>query len=210
MTKKQKIKYITDVYYKIAEARNHGRQADNWWYPQANWIAYNVKGFYGFDFEGFRKTLSDRQNEYYQDSDFEDIWYNWLDIEQDDLRSTIHGDDEILPFEITDFVNDTRFAGRSGGWLEVEYRNDLYDLEDRAEYEDIDSTEINKLYKEAKSLEKAETEISKYIEKHIKRLKEYIDTSDFYWDIKDNFILSDEDIADIYKNKIDNLIDKLN
>jgi len=94
------------------------------------------------------------------------------------------------------------YAGRSGGWLEVAYDNNLMSLEN-------DTVEdVNELYKEANKLEKLETEVSQFIEKSLSSYKKYINSDEYVKDIAE-MLTTDEDIGDIYKGKAKDLLDKL-
>ena len=95
------------------------------------------------------------------------------------------------------------FAGRSGGWLEVEYSNNLDEITEEDKMSDV-----NYNYQEAKKLEKLESEVSEYVNNFISNLSKYEDSKDYTRDIADN-MLDDESIGDIYKSQAQKLIDKL-
>ena len=94
------------------------------------------------------------------------------------------------------------YAGRSGGWLEVDYQNNLSD--DEQEIAD----NVENFYKDAKELDALEVEIHEEIKKRHASYSKYIGSAEYYKDIAEN-LLDDEAIADIYKGNIKDLADKL-
>jgi hypothetical protein len=195
MTKKEKIDYVNSVYLRFQDARNHGHNGHNWWYPKPNVIAYNVK-MHGAskDIEDIRKHMTERQNKYYSD----DTLY---EISQEQLwdEARMFSDDLDIEYGLT-----SGYAGRSGGWLEVEYKNDLSELGDDSSIEDV-----NYFYKEAQKLEKLETEVSEKIKKAHKSLMVYMNTEQYCLDFVER-LSDDEEIGEIYKSKAKDLLDKLN
>lgn len=195
MTKTQKIEYINDIYQKFYNASNHGNN-DNWWYPTANTIAYNVK-LYGSskNIDDVREALSDRQKEYYSD-----------DPLQNEMVYIQNYSCEMLIMDIkAEYGLDSHFAGRSGGWIEVEYNNEIdYMIDENSSSEDIKEN-----YKIAKELNKLECKVKQFIEDRLSGYQKYINSDEYINDIIIN-LLSDEDIANEYRNKIHLLTNKLN
>ena len=109
MTKQQKIDYINQVNDRFREARNHGRNGSNWWYPTPNTIAYNVK-LYGQKqgIEEIKELMTDRQKEYYSDDNLYDFINHWQNQEAE-----MFSNDLDLEYSVK-----SGYAGRSGGWLE--------------------------------------------------------------------------------------------
>lgn len=194
MTKQQKIQYINKVKSFFDDARNHGN-SNNWWYPKKNVIAYNVKlRSMSKNINDIREKLSKKQNEYMTD----DALYNLIDDMQSDSANMLQQKIKDM-FDIPNIV----FAGRSGGWIEVEY-NVSFDYVD----DDTENADIQDAYRLAKELENLESDVSKEIERQHKAYCLYINTDDYITDIVDQ-IMSDEDIADYYKEKAKQFIDKI-
>lgn len=192
MQKAKKIEFINRVYLRFADARNHGSNGNSWWYPKANVIAYNVKVYSWLDMSEVRKNLTIRQNDFYSDNELSEIA---SENQNDEAR--MFSDDIDSEYGVK-----SGYAGRSGGWLEVEYPSSLQEV-------DKTSEEIDYYYQQAKELEELEATISQKIEKALAGYKKYIGSPQAAKDFADN-LLSDEDIADIYKGKAKNLLDKLN
>jgi len=192
MTKKQKIEYINEVYTRFTDTHNHGNQGDNWWYPMPNTIAYNVKMHSFVDVESLRKELTARQNDYYSD----DTLYKIMSEDITDNANMLSDDIQ------EEYKLENGYAGRSNGWIEVEYVNNLFILDEDTE------EDVNALYKEAKALEQLESDVCEFIKKRHKALNAYIDTPQYYKDMVER-LTSDEEIADIYKDKITALTHKL-
>ena len=196
MTKKQKIEYIEQVREKFENASNHGHNGGNWWYPKQNTIAYNVKMYHGgVSVDDIREKMTARQNEYYDNDEyFYNITQDYINMECEMLMQDI---------EHNDLVVETGFAGRSGGWFEVEYSNSIGDY-------DLDDTEqINDAYNTAKKLEQVESEVEQEVMKRKAGLEKFLDSKDFIDYVIDESIMSDSDIAGIYKGRIKDLADKL-
>ncbi|MEK7578206.1 MAG: hypothetical protein AAB456_00590 [Patescibacteria group bacterium] len=194
MTKKDKIDFINKVNDKFTNARNHGHNGNNWWYPKPNVIAYNVK-MHGAskNIDDIRKFMTERQNEYYND----DALYEICNENQNDTARMFSDD-----IDETHGVK-SGYAGRSGGWLEVEYSNPLPDS-----LYDTTSKDINYIYQEAKKLDTLETKISQEITAGHERLQKYMNTDEYCKDVSDS--LPDDDmIADEYKGRAKGLLDKL-
>ena len=194
MNKTQKIEFINEINERFTNAKNHGSNGNNWWYPTPNVIAYNVKMYGGsYSIEDIRKNMTKRQNEYYSDESIYSIIEDIRDMSREDLVSNV----------INMGAKKAYFAGRSGGWLEVEYSNNLDEITEEDKMSDI-----NYNYQEAKKLEKLESEVSEYVNNFISNLSKYEDSKDYTRDIADN-MLDDESIGDIYKSQAQKLIDKL-
>lgn len=194
MTKKQKIEFVNKIYDFFTNARNHGHNGNNWWYPKKNVIAYNVK-LHGQSktIEDVREVMSERQNAHYSDDDL----YELMQYEQNDTARFFSDSlDE-------DYGVKSGYAGRSGGWLEVEYNNELTELEENT------SENVDYFYKIAKELEKLEAEISNKIQEAHKKYQNYLNTDEFCLDFVSS-LMTDEDIGDRYKEQAKNLLDKLN
>ena len=195
MTKKDKIKFINEVWDKFENARNHGGN-NNWWYPTRFVIAYDVKYSAGFRTDDLRKKMTKRQNDFYSD----DNLYNAINLMQGD-----NARQAIMDIEEMEGVEEAYFAGRMGGWLEVKFSKDGFsDVE-----EDCNTDDVNYMYKLAKELEKNETEVEKYIVDGLASLKKYLDSKEAITDFIENYLMDDEEIADRYKGEIKNLTDKL-
>ena len=106
MNKKEKIDYINKINDFFITAKNHGNQGDNWWHPEENKIAYNVKIHSLIKtIEDIRKKMSKRQNDYYSDEMLYDITNDETNIQAEDFIQ-----------ESKDEYNlKGGFAGRSGG-----------------------------------------------------------------------------------------------
>lgn len=197
MTKKQKVEYINEINKRFREAKNHGK-GNNWWYPKQNVIAYNVKIYEGTDGEEIRKAMTKRQKEYYTDENIYEILQDYQDREAEQLA------DEVMEYNL---VEDAYFAGRSGGWLEVEYNNGLEQIDDNGI--DYHKDDIKEYYKQAKELEKVEGEVRTMIENRTQWYVKYITSKQFIDYIVSELLLDDEAIGDIYKEKAKKLLDKL-
>lgn len=189
MTKKDYTNYIEKVYTKFIDARNHGGGGNNWWYPTQNTIAYNVKMHRFATVETLRTYLTKLQNEYYTDETLQDVIYQ----EQEDTCRFLVEDIK----EQSQLITGVNFAGRSGGWVEVTYTNNI----------DIDITEIRynytvkdikEVYAVAKELEETEAKVSKFIEDSHTYYNKYIDTKEYYTNLVD-LLVTDEDIRKEYK-----------
>jgi hypothetical protein len=193
-TRQQKIDFINEVNDKFINAKNHGN-SNNWWYPTQNKIAYNVKIHSYVDIKKLREKMSKRQNEYYTDEKLYSTYDHMLEDECEMLVSDIN-------IEFAD-IEDVNFAGRSSGWFEVEYKNNIDEVD-----ENSISDEINNVYDEAVQLDKFENEVSKWIQNRHDTLEKYIGTDGYYCDIVDN-LMDDEDIGEIYKGQALSALNKL-
>lgn len=197
MDNKKKIKYINEIADKFINARNHGNNGNNWWYPRPFVIAYNVK-LHGASktIEDFKEKMTKRQKEYYSDNDLYEM-AGFMQSEQCDF----------LAQDIKQMagVTDVWFAGRSGGWLEVAFDNDGLDFVE----EDTDKEDINNYFEIAKELQKQEQAVRKMIEKRHSYYVKYLNSNDYVNDYVDG-LMSDKCIAQVYKSKIEQLVDKLN
>lgn len=193
MKKAEKIKFINEVYYKFTDAHNHGR-GKNWWYPSPNVIAYNVK-MYGTckGIEDVREKMTKRQNEYYTD---EDLYGEFDELRNSDRDALIA--DVQIEFEK---VEGCWFAGRSGGWLEVQYTNSLEEVDENSE-------DIEYYYKEAKALDDEEGRVAEFVKDRILSLGKYEDSDEFVNDFVE-ILLDDETIGEVYKEKAHAILEKL-
>lgn len=190
MTKKQKEEYIEKINDRFINSRNHGHNGSNWWYPKENTIAYNVKMYHsGISVEDIRKKLTARQNEFYKNDEF------FYELTQQQIEQS--AESLIEEVEAEKGVKTTGFAGRSGGWFEVEYINSIGDYE-----------ELNDRYTEAKELEALEVKIESIISERKASLEKYLESEEFLKDTLEQ-LNSDNDIADIYKGRAKDLLDKL-
>ena len=187
MTKQNKIDFINEVNDRFLSAENHS--------GSNNTLSYNVK-VYGSNISGeeIREKITDRQREYHS---LDDI-YQAMDMFQSDSADMLS--DEVSNI---DGVKECYFAGRSGGYLEVEYCNALEEV-----YEEDFNEDIASLYKVAKELEETETKVSNLIDKRYNGYCKLINSKDYIIAIINN-LYDDKDIAKIYKKKIKNLTDKL-
>lgn len=191
--KKDKIEFINDTNNKFLEARNHGHNGGSWWYPKANVMAYNVKLSSFMDIEEFRKLLTKRQKEYYTDEMLASEHYQMI---EDQWTYLI---DELKDLGAVDIHS----AGRMGGWCEVEYQNDLIEVD-----ENTDKKDLSYYYVIAVKLFKLEQECAKYIKEQHEALNKFIGTKDHYEDLLSR-MYDDETIGQIYKDKAEVLLRKL-
>lgn len=197
MNKKQKIDYIESIINRFENASNHGNQGNNWWYPKPCVFAYNVKmRNFGY-IESLRKHLSALQNDFYSDEELQERIYE----EQNDSCYFLV---EVIKVE---FGLESWFAGRVGGWVEVDFTPETgwFSQEDWSTYT---LKEINVVYKQAKELEKLADKVQNFITERHKSYNEYVDSKSYYQDLQSSF-LSDEDIKEIYQNRIAKLQAKL-
>jgi hypothetical protein len=195
MTKQQKLDYVIKVNDKFENAPNHGHNGNNWWYPKPNVIAYKVKMWAFGDIDDLRKYMSARQNEYY---DNDSLSRMFDEVVENEARNAI---DDIIEMGATN----AWFAGRSGGWLEVEYQNDL-NIDETSEEDIIEN--IEHYYKEAQEMEELETKIDNYIKEGKKALEKYLGSDTCYSEIV-SYLMSDSEIGDEYKGVIKTFADKL-
>lgn len=203
MNKQKKLDKINEIAERFINARNHGG-GGNWWYSKRNVVAYDIKmSSFGFSFDDIKDKLTDKQKDFYKNIDKLIDAYYW-----DTLECTL---DEFIT-DIKDsykYVNECYQAGRSGGWLEIDYRNELCDLWDSvADFESYESYSIDYIYDEMVALDKEEREISERIKRELKALNNYIESEDFKNDFIDT-LMTDEDISAYYKQEAKRLIDKI-
>ena len=99
---------------------------------------------------------------------------------------------------------ESHFAGRSGGWIEVDFENNL----NVDELEDMNTKEVHAEYKEARELEKLEARVEAFITKQHDGYNKYVDSKEYYENITDT--LSDDDtIKREYKERADDLLAKI-
>ena len=197
MTKKEKITYINEVNDRFMNAKNHGN-SNNWWYPLENRIAYNVKMSAFADVDTLEDYLTKRQNDFYS----KETLYQLLQDKQDT-------DCEMLVLDIKEqYQLDAVFAGRSGGWIEVDYENGLIELDENGDTIYESDVDINMYYKDAKALEKLEIDVADFIEKSRAEYEKYINSKEYYRDISE-LLLDDQEIAETYRNDIKRLANKL-
>lgn len=182
MKKKQKIAFISGVKRYFEEAPNHGN-GGNWWHPTQNRIAYDVKMHNWSSVEELRKYMSPLQNEYYSNEHLENI----LQDEQEQTCEMLI-EDVNMNYDVTV----AGFAGRSGGWIEIDYINNLEDIDEDEE----DESFIDEQLKEAIKLDELQEDVKAFIKENHQNYNNYIDTEDFYKDIID-FLEDDESIKAI-------------
>lgn len=102
------------------------------------------------------------------------------------------------------FKCDSNFAGRNCGWIEVEYINELDEVDEQTQLDDI-----KYYYQIAKDLEALENKVAIYITEAHKDYIKYISSDDYVHDIVSDHILDDEVIACVYKVQINKLTSKL-
>lgn len=203
MNKQKKLDKINKIAERFINARNHGDGGD-WWYPRENRIAYDIKmSSFGFSYDDIEDKLTDKQKDFYENMDelINEYYWNTLECKLDEFIADIKAEYKT--------VRECYQAGRSGGWLEIDYRNELGELYDNvADFESCESYSIDYIYNEMVALDKEEQEISERIKRELKALNSYIESEDF----KDDFIntlMTDEDISDYYKQNAKRLIDKI-
>lgn len=184
-----KIDYINKVNERFENAENHGN-GNNWWYPIANRVAYDVKMVSFGDVETLREYLTPLQDDYYTD----DMLQQYINEEQEEACNLLI--DDILEFKK---VEDVYFAGRSGGWIEVQYTNNLDN--------DIEKEDIQHYYKLAKELEKEEEKVKNAIKNTHQGYNKYVDTPEYYKDIA-NSLLTSEEIKEVYIEQGGKLLEK--
>lgn len=203
MTKDKKLKKINEIAERFINARNHGN-GGNWWYPKKNRIAYDIKmSSFGFSYDDIKDKLTDKQKDFYKNIDELINAYYW-----DTLGCTL---DEFITDikDIYKYVNECYQAGRSGGWLEIEYRNGLGELWDSIEdFEGYELYSIDELYKNMIELDKEEQEISERIKRELKALNSYIE-SEYFKDEFINTLMTDKDISNYYRQEAKRLINKI-
>ena len=192
MNIKQKREYAEAVNERFINARNHGHSGNNWWYPVENTIAYNVKVYSGPSLRAIKEKMTERQKDYFSDESlYESMMYKQSDqatMAAEDIENNFKG------------VKSTGYAGRSGGWLEVEFINDIGGY--------LHDEDIKSAYIAAKELEDNEVRVSEFIKKSHKWYIGYIESEEYINDFIES-LMTDEDIADIYRGKIKTLADKL-
>lgn len=192
----KKIDFINEVNEFFRDAKNHGRNGYDWRYPKENVIAYDVKMHSWSDIEDFRKHLTRLQNEQVSDESLSERFQDFIYREAESFIDELKEEFAIV---------DCWYAGRSGGWIEVEYNNYLQELEYTETQtldiygNDITESEVEDLYQDAKKLQALESKISEYIKKRHQSLNEYICSEEYYKDLKDElleyeYIKSDADI----------------
>jgi len=194
MKKQDKINFINKVNSFFVEAKNHGNNGNNWWYPKPNRIAYNVKMKEFFSVSKLEPMLSKRQREYYNDNTL----YSIAEEQLNDEAMMLIDDIQI------EYGLSSNYAGRSGGWLEVDFNNPLEDVIDN----EAEQENLSYYYKEAKKLEKLEQDVRQFIEQRHKALNVYMSTDRYYKDLLER-LSDDKEIADIYKTEAKSLLDKL-
>lgn len=168
MNRKSKVDYINKVFERFEHAENHGNNGSNWWNALPFRIAYNVKMSSFGDIDTFRKYLTPLQNKHYTDDDL----YEHINFENEVSANMLIEDIH------EEFGLDASFAGRSGGWIEIDYPSNFEDVT----LEDDDDT-INGYYYEAKELEELEAKVSNFIKDQHKGYNDYVDTKQYYQDL---------------------------
>lgn len=193
MTKQQKVDYINKVYERMKNTKNHGLRGSDWWNPVQNTIAYDVKMKNFFYVEEATKLMTPRQLKYYSEQTLQDI--------ADEQRVEVAND---LAYEVEALgVNSASYAGRSGGWLEVGFKNNIELVTELS-----DTDEINNSYDEAVQLEKLVDTVGELITKRYREYNKYVGSTQFYKDFVE-MLSSDKDIEIIYREEIKDLMDKL-
>lgn len=208
--KKKMIEEIIKINNFFIDASNHG-SGHGWWYPSKNTIAYNVKMRSFGNVDDIHNKLSEIQKGYYNTDMLLEAMGEALNHEASYLHACIT---ENVTGEFNEYkhlIHSGRYAGRLDGWYELTYSNEFeqfaYDCE--ADYKEMDIVDIKYYYKQAKELNACEIFVSEYIKDAHKRLNSYIGTDEYYDDIIENYLMCDDDIRDIYKNKIKTYADKL-
>lgn len=203
MNKQKKLDKINEIAERFINAENHG-SGGNWLYPKRDRIAYKIKiSSFSFSFDDIKDKLTDKQKDFYKNIDELINTYYWNTLEF------------TLEEFITDIKNSYKYvsecyqAGRSGGWLEIDYRNELGELWDNIEdFERYESYDIDYIYDEMVALDKKEREISERIKRELKALNNYIE-SEYFKNEFINTLMNDEDISDYYRQEAKRLIDKI-
>ena len=157
---------------------NHGGRS-NWWYPYPDTIAINVKMRSFADMDTLREKLTPLQNESMSDEAIQDLFYMEQGAECEILR------DEVMEM---DGVTNAWFAGRSGGWLEVQFSDADFDVEDPE-----DAQEVSEVYDAVMVLEKQADAVQELVERAHKAYNDYVDSDGYYTHIMEG-IQTDEEI----------------
>jgi hypothetical protein len=198
-SKKAKIDFINQMH-RFINGENHGH-GGSWWYPSENTRAYKVKVYGGYPFgaSDLVRYMSPMQLGYYDERDIENMIQDSYDSELEWARDELVADLKALSTHILG----VRFAGRSGGWIEVTYRNCMDDVD-----EETDIDVINDSYKEAMEFDKLEGEVENLIKDRHAELCKGLKACDGEEFVRRVFI-DDEMIREIYANNIKRLADKM-
>lgn len=201
MKKTKKLNYINEKMSYFWNAKNHGHNGNNWWYPYpvAGQVAYNIKVYTGpkVDYNLFTA----KQKEFYQNID-EMVNEQYYYVMNDELSFLIK---EIEELEMVEAVYQ---AGRSGGWLEVKYRLPVSSEYDSVEDFEACEGDVSELYEDVKRLVELEARVLKMIEEGEKGFISYIQSDEFQKDLIIN-MKSDDEIKDYYKEKAKEFINKI-
>jgi len=197
MNRQQKIDKYNEIYNFFTDARNHGNNGNNWWYPKQNVIAYNVKLYGGLWLESIRTELTDRQNDYYSDELLYDIIQERQNREAIILSDMVDDMDDVLS---------SGFAGRSGGWLEVEFQNYLEYIDE--DFDNYTDKEITELYNDAQDLMNNQVKVEEFISTAKSNYEQYLKTPEAVSDLVEE-LLTDDEIGEIYKGRVKDILDKL-
>ena len=194
--RKEEREEMLQVLERFEEAENHGKNGDNWWNPVSYRIAYKIKMKSWASCKEMRKVLSPLQNTYYSDEVLEHL----MDSEQvDELRRFISETEDRYNKNISITI-----AGRSGGWMEVDYSKlaeyDRYTLESELEEGVIDEEEEEGIYNDIMELEELENEVAGMIENRHREYNKYVGTTEYYEDVT-SALIDDEKIREKYEEK---------
>jgi hypothetical protein len=192
MKKKDKIAFIIDTNTYFAYAKNHGSNGSNWWNATPNVIAYDVKMSNFPSVEEFRDILTPLQNEKLSD-----------DFISESMQNELYDTANQLVDDIEETFNlKSGFAGRSGGWIEVTFPNNLPDED---ELNECNAEELNEYYNEAKTMLQLESDVMDNIEKQHNSYNKYVSSKEYYTDLKDLFMINEyikEDIELLHDKKL--------
>lgn len=193
MNTKQKREYIESVRERFENAPNHGG-GNNWWYPKPYVVAYNVKMRVFPDAERTAGAMTDLQRDFYKgkyDAVTERAW--------DDAVRLAVGDFEESAREMGTL--DCWLAGRSAGWLEVQYP-----MLDVGYCEELRGERLDLAYRQARELSALEGKVSVLVKDSLTALTAYLESDNFYLDLVSE-LMQDGDIRDEYRAEARRLIE---
>lgn len=184
---------ITKFLDEMDNARNHGHNGSNWWYPVPNRIAYDIKLSHFVDADDLRKHMTEKQKLYYTDDEKlnEIIWeqvYEMASITMDDIKSEYYA-----------HVDDVNIAGRSGGWMEVTYNINSIPSDVTDEPCLYTAKEVTDIYKDMKKIQHTMDCVQSTIEMAVKYCN---NVDEFSRDIHER-LSDDDEINEMYAMNIE-------
>lgn len=204
MTKSQKIKEIIKIQDFFQDAKNHGN-SNNWWYPTPCTVAYNVKMHSFADVDTLRGYMMPLQNEYYNDDTLTNIIYEQQNDTAGQLEDDVTQIAKNAQIDVT-----TGYAGRSGGWLEVNYSNAFSTVYDESELYNESEKDIDILYSWYSKLDKLESDIAEFIKNEHTAYNGWIDTPKYYEWMAEEVLTTEDEIVAMKQMEVDTLKQKYN